>query len=238
MGFYRKIILYLGVFMLGVSCATAPKPTREMVLKDSKVLFEYACGAKSPGSELRGIKGGLWLKAKSKEASGQFPAQVLAKSQDELDLEITNLLGAPQASLQVRGEHYLLTVENRREGGRYSWGGIPLKWATTLFVGKTPCPSALRQKDMNLKLGEELSLVIDLPAALENEPETFTYHFRMWGDRPWPEKLVWEKKGTVPLRVDFRFEEPEEPSGSPRKWEARSTLGEVKARWKDREALP
>src|SRR5262249_13269789 len=73
-------------------CATSAKPGA-----DGLALLEQAC---KPGQGVRGVKGSVWLKAQSKEASGQFPAMVDA-SPERLRLEATNLTGGTEALITV-----------------------------------------------------------------------------------------------------------------------------------------
>jgi hypothetical protein len=70
--------------------------------------------------------------------------------------------------------------------------------------------------------------------VVETGEEKFIYSFRSWGGKAWPEKLHWERNGGA--GVDFKFDDPEDKTASPRKWEAKSVQGEVKVRWRDREA--
>jgi hypothetical protein len=48
----------------------------------------------------------------------------------------------------------------------------------------------------------------------------------------WPESLHWEATG-VP-KVDLKFDDPEEGTNSPKKWEAHSSEGFLKVRWRQR----
>src|SRR4051812_22174941 len=102
-------ILLLGIVLsaLATGCAHAPV-TRGM---DPKVLLADAC---RPGSEIKSIKGTVWLKAASKDASGQFPAYVLAKDPDSLRLEVTNLVGGTEAVITVDGQKYRIESHNKK----------------------------------------------------------------------------------------------------------------------------
>lgn len=108
--------------------------------------------------------------------------------------------------------------------GQESWGGIPLVWATDLFLGKVPCPSP--EDRSKIKIGQ--TTTGDLMVA--DADEVFVYHFNPGST--WPETVHW-KKGVV--TVDFRFDEIDPKTNSPMKWEAVSADGEVKTRWRDRE---
>jgi hypothetical protein len=177
------------------------------------------------------------MKAESKDAKGTFPANVTAKAPDSLTLEVVNLIGGTQAIITVEGGKYTILVpdkngKNRKKEGQGSWGGIPLHWASDLFLGKIPCPPADALASAKLSLSPEHDLIVELPE------ERFVYSFRSWGGKAWPERLHWERKDTSVAAVDFKFDDPEDKTHSPRKWEAKSVQGEVKVRWRDREATP
>jgi hypothetical protein len=220
--------------VLSSGCATAPT-ARE--LSDPKLLVAQAC---EPGAQSQEVRGSIWMKAVSKDASGQFPATVTARAPDTLMLEVTNLLGSTQAVISVQGKKYSVTVPDksgnqRKKEGAGSWGGIPLNWASDLFLGRIPCPSQEQLTDARLTVNEESQLVIDIERG---EPEKFVFSFRQWAGKAWPEKLHWQRSGKLAATVEFKFDDPEDRTRSPRKWEAKSALGEVKVRWRDREATP
>ena len=180
------------------------------------------------------------MKVQSKEASGQFPASVEAHSPDQLTFEATNLIGSTQAVIVVKGHDYRVEVPSkngmrRQEQGKDSWGGIPLRWATDLFLGKIPCPTgAEKTSDFDISiLGTGDLQVLTHPSAFSGA-ETFIYHFKTWEGHPWPEALHWERKGVFASQVDFKFDDPQDKTRSPGKWEAKSPQGEVKVRWRDR----
>lgn len=227
-GFPLSLSLLLVIGLGGCSQA----PLRET---DSPELWlEHAC---RPGSMLQTVKGSVWLKAKSKEASGQFPAAVEAQADGSLILEATNLIGAKEAVIRVKNQRYEIEVPGkpaRNERGTGEWGGIPLRWAPDLFLGRIPCPSSRRAQDLRLSRDPEGRLKVETRPNLQSEGEVFLYSFRDWAGSPWPEKLRWQR-GT--LVVDFQFDQPEPKTRSPQKWEAVSRDGEVKVRWKNRETL-
>lgn len=200
-------------------------------------LLSFAC---TPGEKTQSIKGSVWLKAKSKEASGQFPANVQAEGTHHLKLEVTNLLGASEAVITVEGGKYTIEIPSRKRGpkkeeGSNSWGGIPLQWATDLFIGRIPCPSATSLNSAHLSVTDQGALVIETTSSLGRDAEKYVFQFRKWEGNPWPETLHWESKGSITAAVDFKFDDPEDGTHSPKKWEATSSQGEVKVRWKDRE---
>ena len=140
-------------------------------------LFRYAC---TPGKDVTSAKGHLWIKALSKEASGQFPADAIATSPDQLKLEITNILGGTEALILVDGDHYEIKggkgQKETKEQGYGSWGGIPLRWAATLFLGKIPCPDPDKKWKMSTSLDGDLVVESGGPEAFA--PERFTYSFQ------------------------------------------------------------
>jgi hypothetical protein len=188
------------------------------------------------------------MKAASKEAKGQFPASVNASAPDKVTLEVTNLIGARQALIQVDHGSYTIDVPDKKGGntrqaqGMGSWGGIPLRWASELFLGRIPCPSQGAKIPLRLQVESATGdLTAETPADQSGGTERFVYHFREWAGKPWPETLHWEHKGqrdATPgapkdTTVDFKFDDPEDKTGSPKKWEAKSPRGEVKLRWSD-----
>jgi hypothetical protein len=228
---FYLVALAISIFAAG--CAHGPKTAA-----DPKLLLSQACDI---GRENQGVKGTAWLKAKSKEASGQFPAVVVAKAPDQLRLEVTNLIGGVEAIIEIKGATYKIegarTKIRKEQNSSGYWGGIPLQWATDLFLGRIPCPAKSDVSDATMKVTSEGDLVVETAASLGAEAERFTYRFKTWGGKPWPETLHWQRLGTLPLAVDFKFEDPEDKSNSPKKWEAKSLSGhgEVKMRWKDRD---
>lgn len=222
----------LGLSLLLGACSHAPPVNRET---DPKILLAQAC---KPGQTIRSTQGSVWLKARSKDASGQFPATVAAQAPDRLKLEVTNLLGGTEAIITVQGVRYTIEVpdqKKRTEKGYDTWGGIPLRWATDLFLGKIPCPPSALMTTVQTSITSENELLVVVPAGVQGNAERFVYRFRTWGGAPWAESLHWERAGALSAAVDFTFDSPDNKTGSPMKWEATSLQGEVKARWKDRE---
>ncbi|OFZ54570.1 MAG: hypothetical protein A2428_00665 [Bdellovibrionales bacterium RIFOXYC1_FULL_54_43] len=234
--------MFAGLLVVALTgCAHAP------ITKDAdpRILLEQTCGPAAPGMSVTAASGTVWLKAKSKEASGQFPATVQVKSPDSLHLEVTNLLGASEAIIRIEGKKYTIESSGSKkaprlqEQGYHSWGGIPLHFATDLFLGRIPCPGPEARREANSSVTAQGELVVRTRASLDREEEQFTYSYRPWAGNPWPEFLIWERKGTVPMAVHFKFDDPEEGTKSPRRWEATSSLGagEIKVRWRDRDAV-
>ena len=200
-----------------------------------QTLLAHAC---EPGSPTKSVKGSVWLKVKSKDASGQFPAWVDAKSPDQLRLEVTNPLGGTEAVITVSQNSYEIQNGKKHtqvEKGYGSWGGIPLEWATDLFLGKIPCPSKESLSDATYAVSPEGSLTVAIAGSLQGAEQRYEYRFRSWGGAPWPEALTWERRGSLAMKVEFKFDDPDETTHSPKKWEAKSIQGEVKARWRERD---
>lgn len=201
---------------------------------DPKDLMAAVC---EPGQLITEAKGQVWMKASSEEASGQFPSLVLAKEPDELRMEVTNLLGGTEARITVDGLRYEIEIPGKKTEtlkGYGTWGGIPLRWAADLFMGRFPCPRDAADVPVESRITEDAELVAEVPASVAGDTEVFTYRFRSWGGRPWPEALTWERKGTFGVTVEFEFNDPEDGTRSPLKWQARSKQGEVRVRWRDR----
>src|SRR6185295_4308335 len=89
------------------SCAT-PQVTET----DPHKLLAEAC---APGVSIKGVTGGVAMKAASKEASGQFPATVDARSPGWLKLEIQNLIGGTEAVISVQNRTYKIEVPGKPE---------------------------------------------------------------------------------------------------------------------------
>lgn len=204
---------------------------------EPRALLDVAC---SPGAKIIGVEGGVWLKAQSKSASGQFPAQIRAEAPDQLQMEVTNLIGGQVAVIRVNGSKFDINLPEkggRSRTGYDSWGGIPLRWATDLFLGRIPCPPTSVWKSAEITVSDSGELVVQtFSAGGKRRAEKFVYGFRSWAGKPWAERLRWERLGASRSHVDFRFDDPEDESRSPRKWEAVSEQGEVKVRWKDRKS--
>jgi hypothetical protein len=234
MQFKQLGFLFAPVLLISFSgCAHHQTAEEAHAQNNPDALFKYAC---RPGATVQSVQGNTMMKVNSKDGSGQFPASVKAQAPDQLRLEATNLIGATQAVITVQGRDYQIEVPSssgmqKREQGKDSWGGIPLRWAADLFLGRIPCAEAGSAAEL-LPNGDLQVQVAG--GSLSQDPETFTYHFRDWDGHPWPESLHWERKGTFATQVDFKFDHPEGKTGSPLKWEAKSQQGEVKVIWKDR----
>jgi hypothetical protein len=218
----------LAAFVL-TSCAHVPAHEKE----DAQAMLARTC---SVGSDVSSAHGAVWIRARSKEESGQFPAQVRATAPSSLRLEVTNLVGGLEAVISVQDGRYTIEVpgkKSRAESGTGSWGGIPLRWATDLFLGRIPCPTQTELKSARVSTLDG-KLEVRVPAGLASGEQVFVYGYRNYAGHIWPEKLHWEQKGSFGAAVDFVFDQPEDKTLSPLKWQARSDRGEVKTRWRDR----
>jgi hypothetical protein len=232
LGFSFAPRLLISFLVISFSGCAHHVSSEEAHARTPEALLNYAC---RPGTTVQSVQGNTMMKVNSKDGSGQFPASVKAQAPDQLRMEATNLIGATQAVITVQGRDYQVQVPTssglqKREQGRDSWGGIPLRWAAALFLGRIPCAEAGSPSDI-LPNGD---LRVQVVGDSFKDPETFTYHFRDWDGHPWPESLHWERKGTLATQVDFKFDHPDGKTGSPLKWEAKSQQGEVKVIWKDR----
>ena len=223
---FRTIAAVVIVGNLISSCAHAPKETAPLAA-DPQVLFNAAC----PSEPSKPVHGSVWMNVKSSKVSGKFPASVEITDADHLKMEITDLIGSPQAIVTIVGSDY--TIESpgkgdrmRKEKGARSWGGIPLEWATRLFSAKIPCPAETQPGKLWLSTDSEGHLVVKV------QDERYVYGFRTYAGKPWAESLHWEAGAR---KIDFTFDEPDRVDDKPRKWEATSDQGEVKVRWKDRQ---
>lgn len=208
-------------------CATAPRTTRDPALLERQI-----CGV---GDGHREVKGSIWAKIDSAKVSGQFPASVLATGTDRFEMEITNLLGAPEATVKRKGEK--LTV--KAPGKQLNKAsvdpivrGISLDWMQKLLMGQIPCPPAARSK-ISLTGEDGLLLVYSAPGIHER----YQVRYRSWGGKAWAEHMEIERnlEGAPVSRFVFDFQDPEEPSGSPKNWAVAFDQGALKVRWKDRE---
>jgi hypothetical protein len=222
-------------------CASAPKPgefsSREMMLS--------AC----PSGFTKKVSGSVWTKIESKEMNGQFPASVLVDYPRSLAVEVTNLIGSPQAWLKIEGGKTELrfTAENEKEYGqsraRDVLGGLPLEIAPRLFAGGVPCPSADKNQDIRVKQADEGGLEVEVLDLRTRTKTRYVYTFLRHEGKPWVKTVEWEKTVRTPTGegtqlVKILREEPMDPDGGPRRWSASSSSGEIRVRWKDRKIMP
>ncbi|OFZ82733.1 MAG: hypothetical protein A2583_05175 [Bdellovibrionales bacterium RIFOXYD1_FULL_53_11] len=227
-----KFIIMVTLASLVLSgCAHAPYGKNADALKT----LENACRF---GKDLKTVRGTAIVTAKSKDASGRFSALVEAAGTNSLKLEITNILGGTEALITINNGRYSIKLADGKSkpvSGNGSWGGIPLNWASNLFIGRFPCPE--RPEDLEKpEWTADGHLRVSTKASLHGDAEIFLYRFRKHDDSGWPESLRWERKGVFGVSVEFVFDNPEKTTGAPLKWQARSKLGEVGVKWRERDA--
>lgn len=229
---YRCLFLTVLSFLSG--CAHVNQSNFFKGSNPDELLLE-ACNV---GVSVKSAKGSVWLKAISKEASGQFPAQVLVQAPSQLQMEAQNLFGGTEAMIRIDGHSIFIETPDHKKfnrKGNQSWGGMPLEWAPQLFLGKIPCPPTEFWNNARKSFDAEGRLVVQIPGSLKAVAQKFIYAFKLFNEKPWVEELHWEKEGVTPLSVDFKFSEPEALTRSPLRWEAKSSLGSIKMYWKERE---
>lgn len=229
---FRFIILS---FLFLSACASTPM----FQGLSGRELMAAAC----PNLTGKKISGSIWTKIESKEMSGPFPASVRVDYPEHLAVEVTNLIGAPQAWLTIDHEKIDLrfTAENQKEFGRPSaarevLGGLPLEIATRLFAGGVPCPSDDKNQDVRVKQISDGLEVVSLDLRTRSTTR-YVYSFIRYEGKPWVREVSWEKKTKAVGKnrtVKITREEPMDPDGAPRRWIALSSQGEIRVRWKDR----
>lgn len=232
---FRLSFLFILILFSGCAHVSSVKDQKMIFDQDPQAVFLTAC---EQGSRVLSAKGSVWLKASSKDASGQFPADVAVESPQSLQMEAHNLLGGTEAVIQVKeGVFSVETPDHVKKIQKSNgfWGGLPLEWAPALFLGRIPCPSADLRTDAQVSFDGEGQLRVETRRTLGGDPQKFIYQFKLFDEKPWVEGLHWEKEGIAPLSVDFKFSQPEALTRSPLRWEAKSSLGEIKMTWKQRE---
>ena len=236
--------VFLGIFLLlvGAGCATtSPKFDQKIPLK---TLLEKV---RAIGAGVSGVKGTAWMKFNFSESqqegefSGQYSTSVMAPNSENLKISVDNILGGTEATIQITPRQYVINrgegKGNRMQGNGY-WHSIPLKWAILLYLGKIPSPS-LELDGAVLELAQselgKLDAVVKDPSG--KVLETFSYTFRDLNQEPWPEFLTWTKETGKKIKVDFKFDQPDSRTLSPKKWEAQSNESYLKVIWKERTVL-
>ena len=232
----RVWILLGAMFLVFPGCSSGPK-SKNSSKESPQVLFKSVC---ETGKAIKAVHGNIWLKTYSKEVSGQFSANVVVTPSDQVKLEITNIFGGIEALITVDERHYEISDASGKkktsDQGLGTWGGIPLHWASALFRGQIPCPN--ENDSIQVNTNSDGAIVVLVAGRADRSPQKFVYQLRtLDSGRAWPEALHWERLSVPPITVDFKFDDPEESTLSPKKWEARSVKGAVKIRWKDRETI-
>jgi len=183
----------------------------------------------SIGSQQNRVTGSVWLKARSPDIKGQFPAFVKVTNQQNLQMEVTNLIGSPQANINVNKHQYEIILHGPKKKiikGKDNWAGIPLRWATSLFLGRIPCPNLGEEPKVRWHSSSIFSAVQD--------QEEYRYFVRRWAGQAWPEKLIWKSKAKDTPVIEFVFEKPKPKTTIPLKWSISTKNSQVKVRWKRR----
>lgn len=240
--FFRNAVVPT-LFVVFAGCASAPKPG-EFSARD---LMAAACPANFLGEKgVKTVKGSIWTKIESKEMSGQFPATVRVEYPNLLGVEVTNLIGSPQAWLKIENEKTELrfTTENEKEYGkppaRSMLGGLPLELASRLFAGGVPCPLESEERSARVKLTPEGGVEVFEQNTRTRTVTHIHYSFTRYAGKPWVNEVRWEKLAQGAKRsaksnlITIIREDPSGPDGAPIRWSASSALGEIRIRWKDR----
>ncbi len=239
--FIRSVGIFGVVFI--TACTSAPKRGEFA----DRELMSAAC----PAGFTKKLSGSVWMKIESKEMSGQFPATVLVDYPKKFAVEVTNLIGAPQAWLTIENGKTELkfTAENEKAYGRTPrtrdvLGGLPIDLAPRLFAGGVPCPSDDKNQDIRVKQTDEGGLEVTTVDLRTRASTRYTYTFTKFAGRPWVSETDYEKlargaKGSAKSNlIKIIREEPSDPDGAPKRWSASSSHGEIRVRWKDRTVTP
>jgi hypothetical protein len=220
----------LGATMLA-SCSTASRVASTDGLGSPAETARRIC-AVDEKSRVKGVDGRVWMKARSKEASGQFPANVQARADSGLKLEVTHLMGARAALIEIRGEDFKVETPDQGSVAKKarSWGGIPLEWAGALFMNRVPCPE-LSAPGLSWSLGPEGVL----EGRSQDGAEIWSYRIAARAGFSFIEKVSLRRRGQAPF--EMKREDPDPVDGWARRWEIKSGVGEVKVRWRDRKTL-
>jgi hypothetical protein len=221
------------------ACATSRTyqlESKDIHQKEEPTAQELFSSMSAIGQSTQSVKGTAWLKTKSSEVSGQFSASALATTPGQLKLEVTNIFGGTEATIEIRDRHYEIIgfrgKAKKKAEGYGSWGGLPLEWATELFLGRVPAPG--KKSRPVLSLGAEGELIVRVPPRLGVDEQEFIYRFTRVNGAYLPHELHWKRLGVPVAQIDFSFDQFDEETGSPKKWEAHSPQGTVKVLWRKR----
>ncbi len=185
------------------------------------------------GAKNTRAKGSLWVKVKSTEASGQFPAFARSEKigdQFQSTIEVNNLIGGKVATLEVKGGNFKISSLNRpTQEGQDSWGGIPLRWVSGLLLGQYPCPQTSDLKALSIQSQEDKITVTEMQTK-----ERYVMTLGKTGDQFFVKKIEWRGAEEDSLKIEFLILERELKTESPLVWSAKSLKGQVMVRWKER----
>jgi hypothetical protein len=247
--FSSILILMSTQYLQGCAHSTDKESASEREIEENinngKNLVARFC---SLGANNQNTRGTVWISAKSKDHSGQFPAMVHASKPDNLDLEVTNLVGGTEAIIKIRKDQVEISLPSKNEKkvkNRDNWSGIPLTWAAALFLGQVPCPnledqdrpilyrSGMIEKNEN---GEPTSIIsFEVEATNPKNPnskEKFIYRVDSAQGFDVPSGMEWNNGKS---KVRFEFFDFEKDDSGPLKWSAESDAGSVKVKWRKRE---
>lgn len=183
------------------------------------------------------------MKVSSPQASGRFPAEVVATAPGSLQMEVLNLLGGTEAVIQIQGQKMQIKTpqkddkKSRTIRASDTWGGLPLAWGADLFLGRVPCPKRLSGIQLEFQSSDPKNLQVTVK-RLGKKIALFEYTLRKWNNAMWTERLVWTRLGREAQkkshRVQFEFSHPNRETGSALRWSAESSRGHVRVRWRKR----
>lgn len=174
-------------------------------------------------------KGALWVKIRSGKEELQFPATVKVEK-NELNLEVTNLIGGREATIHIQGESFEIRSDTRpsmNQKGKGSWNQIPVSWALKGFLGQPPCFADGSPKFYSAG-SKEGQIVFSLAG------DRWVYDLETSAGKERITRLVRESAGAG-QNLEIVFERPDPATGAPWAFRAVSLDGELKVRWKDRE---
>lgn len=167
--------------------------------------------------------------------SGQFPAVVKAVFPGQLFLEMTNLIGTPQATLSITSglvdfkinedepRNAPLSAAQSRLRLEEFMGGVPVAFVPALFLGQVPCPESNGLGLTFRREGETLTVT-------QKNGTIFQYRFRSYIGKPWVEWMSYQ--GVVKFVLDRA--DPIDPDRASLRWVVSSKRGRIDVRWKDR----
>jgi hypothetical protein len=253
----------LGAVILGSGCATTPKGK----FNDPLYLYDQVHRV---GRQERAVQGSAWVKVESqvdgRELNFQIPMDVSVADGGVLELAVINpLLGNREAELRIEKGEWKLSTERTlgekfqklNENPRRFMLGMPDQMLYDLFLGRVPAPDRVSFARSKFQVDPEGRLKVEVqPLGVEAERLAqafgvrigkllYVYEFQDWGREAWPKAMEWRAlsaEGEERVLLRFVFLEPTEPTGVPKKWEARAQKGDqvqgvIRLRWKDRSPI-
>lgn len=229
---FQGRLVILAVMLAG--CSTAQRGRDLSWLKDAAEASRLICSPRPGGPA--SVQGTLWMKAKSKEASGQFPASVQASPDKGLRIEVTQLMGARAALIEIRGQDFKIETPQQGAVSRKarSWGGIPLEWASALFMDRVPCPDP-GLPGVTWSLGRLPTGEGELVGRVPSRSESWKFAISDRNGRLFVDSMRLERAGLQLIELKREDADPDDLWAL--KWEIKSPAGEVKVRWRERKVL-